>query len=86
MYDIPRDGNEVAAPSLYEAQKWFREEKNIEVNASFDKDSDGWIGFIQRLDYPDLIGTDFLTPTFNFYEDALLETIKLAIETLKKDK
>lgn len=31
MYDIPRDGNEVAAPSLYEAQKWLREEKKIHI-------------------------------------------------------
>ena len=31
MYGIPSDGNEVAAPSLYEAQKWLREEKQIEI-------------------------------------------------------
>ena len=67
---------------LYLAQKWLREENNIEVNASFDKDSDGWIGFIQRLDYPDLMGTDFLTPVFNSYEEALLEGIKEAIKIL----
>ena len=72
--------------SLYEAQKWLREEKKIEVNASFDKDSDGWIGFIQRLDYPDLMGTDFLTPVFNSYEEALLEGIKEVIEILKDNR
>ena len=32
MYDIPMDGNEVAAPSLYEAQKWLREEKQIDIS------------------------------------------------------
>ena len=78
--------NFVLAVHLYEAQKWLREEKKIEANASFDKTEDGWIAFIQRLDYPDLIGTDFLTPIFNSYEDALLEGIKEAIKLFKEEK
>ena len=35
LFGVPRDGNEVAAPSLYEAQKWLREEKGIIVDVSF---------------------------------------------------
>ena len=78
--------NYIDAPTMWEAQKWLREEKKIEVNASFDKDSDGWIGFIQRIDYPDLIGTDFLIPTFNSYEEALLEGVRASIKLLKEEK
>lgn len=71
--------------SLYDAQKWLRQEKNIEANASFDKKDDGWIAFIQRLDYPDLYGTDVLSTVYNTYETALNESIKQAINVLKEE-
>ena len=69
---------------LYEAQKWLREEKKIEANASFDKEDDGWIAFIQRLDYPDLCGTDVFSTVYNTYESALLVSIKEAVKILKE--
>ena len=69
---------------LYDAQQWIREKKNIEVNASFDKQDDGWIAFIQRLDYPDLCGTDILSTVYNTYESALSEGIKEAVKILKE--
>ena len=71
--------------TLYEAQKWLREEKNIEANASFDKTDDGWIAFIQRLDYPDLCGTDIFSTVYNTYESALLVSIKEAVKILKEE-
>lgn len=71
--------------SLYDAQKWLREEKNIEANASFDKKDDGWIAFIQRLDYPDLCGTDVFSAIYDTYESALSESIKEAIKILKEE-
>ena len=70
--------------SLYEAQKWFREEKNMEVNASIDKE-EGWFAFIQRLDYPDLCGTDIFIRAYNTYEEALSEDIKEAVTILKEE-
>ena len=72
--------------TLYNAQKWLREEKQIEVNASFDKTDDGWIAFIQRLDYPDMCGTDVFSTIYNTYESALLVSIKEAIEILKNNE
>ena len=71
--------------SLYNAQKWLREEKQIEANASFDKMEDGWIAFIQRLDYPDLYGTDVFSTVYNTYESALLVSIKEAVKILKEE-
>jgi hypothetical protein len=82
---LPKDvmtANFIDAPTLWEAQKWLREEKNIEVNASFDKEDDGWIAFIQRLDYPDLYGTDVFSTVYNTYESALSESIKEAVKIL----
>ena len=78
-------GDVVSTFTLYEAQKWLREEKNIEANASFDKIEDGWIAFIQRLDYPDLCGTDVFSTVYNTYESALLVSIKEAVKILKEE-
>lgn len=86
MYDNTEVDKILGAILLYEAQKWLREEKKIEVNASFDKIDDGWIAFIQRLDYPDLYGTDVFSTVYNTYEFALSESIKEAIKILKKDE
>ena len=76
--------DQVNRPLLYEVQKWLREEKNIEANASFDKMDDGWIAFIQRLDYPDLCGTDVFSTVYNTYEYDLLVSIKEAVKILKE--
>ena len=82
VLDVPFHDKKI---HLYDAQKWLREEKNIEANASFDKMEDGWIAFIQRLDYPDMCGTDVFSTIYNTYESALLVSIKEAIEILKKE-
>lgn len=79
------NGYSIPKPLLYDAQKWLREEKKIEVNASFDKEDDGWIAFIQRLDYPDLCGTDVFSTIYNTYESALLVSIKEAVKILKEE-
>lgn len=76
--------DQVNRPLLYEVQKWLREEKQIEANASFDKMEDGWIAFIQRLDYPDMCGTDVFSTIYNTYESALLVSIKEAVKILKE--
>lgn len=81
VLDIPFHNQKI---HLYDAQKWLREEKNMEVNASSDKE-EGWFAFIQRLDYPDLCGTNIFTGAYNTYETALSEGIKEAIKILKED-
>ena len=77
--------NFVLAIHLYDAQKWLREEKNLNVNVrAFVKD--GWYYTIQYCDGNPLISllsvTDDLHKT---YEEALLEGIKEAIKILKEE-
>ena len=43
MYGIPSDGNEVAAPSLYEAQKFLREENGIIVYPQYLTNGQTWM-------------------------------------------
>lgn len=85
LYNSELKENECLRVLLYLAQKWLREEKNIEANASFDKMDNGWIAFIQRLDYPDLCGTDVFSAIYDTYESALSESIKEAIKILKEE-
>ena len=77
MYDIPRDGNEVAAPSLYEAQKWLRERHNLHITI-YSQSQESWQYRItkphQKLE-DGLHGEDFVS-----YEDALINAIKECIK------
>ena len=71
---------------LYNAQKWLREEKgmNVYVKAF---NGDGWYYTIQNCKgvriYPPLARIVVLC---HFYEEALLEGIKEAIKILKEEK
>lgn len=67
--------------SLYEAQKWLREEKDILVYP--EKNSFGWyyaihynVGKVQQFKYSE---------EYDSYEDALLEGIKEAVKMLKEN-
>ena len=77
MYDIPRDGNEVAAPSFYEAQKWLREVKKLHITIH-SQSQESWQYRItkphQKLE-DGLHGEDFSS-----YEDALNHAIKECIK------
>ena len=69
-------------PSLYEAQKWLREEKKIEVLAL----SKGMVGApydaqVYTEDYVIQEGIEY-----NSYEEALSEGIKEAVKILKENK
>ena len=92
---------EVDAPTLYEAQKWLREEKRICVEV--DCCAGGYVWDLCKAYHKDWFsgGTTIYThccednainPLLNdcgkydSYEDALLEGIKEAIEILKEEK
>ena len=68
---------------LYEAQKWLREEKNMDVNAFYDNKDATWRFYILEIDSPDLSGTYAYKDAFISYEEALLEGIKEAIKIVK---
>lgn len=67
---------------LYEAQKWLREEKKIEVNATYDNVVElHWHWYMKSL-----TNRNQTTSIINYdsYEQALLAGIKEAIEILKE--
>ena len=68
---------------LYEAQKFLREEKNMDVNAFYDNMDAVWRFYIVEIDSPDLSGTHAYKDAFMSYEEALLEGIKEVVKLLK---
>ena len=70
--------------TLYEAQKWLREEKKIEVNATSDLISDHqWFWVHKSLTN---MNSDVSYPYYKTYEEALLEGIKESVKLLKEEK
>ena len=72
----------IDAPTMWEAQKWLREEKKIEVLAL----SKGMVGApydaqVYTEDYVIQEGIEY-----NSYEEALLEGIKEAVKILKENE
>ena len=96
MYGIPSDGNEVAAPSLYEAQKFLREEKRI--SEEVDSCAGGYVWELCKAYHIDWFsgGTTIYTEEdpnnpllndcgkYDSFEVALLEGIKEAVKILKE--
>jgi len=74
--------NKVQAPTLYEAQKWLREVKKIEVNATYDNVVElHWHWYMKSL-----INRNQTISMINHdsYESALLKAIKEAVKILKE--
>lgn len=70
--------------SLYEAQKWLREEKKIEVNATYDNVVElHWHWYMKSL-----TNRNQTTSIINYdsYEQALLAGIKVAVKILKDNE
>ena len=69
---------------LYDAQKWLRNEKKIEVGASSDcMFEHRWYWYIKSLTNTN---KDVSVRIYQTYEEALLEGIKEAVKLLKKRK
>ena len=67
---------------LYEAQKWLREEKKIEVNATYDNIVElHWHWYMKSLTNRNQIISN---TNYDSYEQALLAGIKEAVKILKE--
>ena len=84
-------GEEKNVPiSLYEAQKWLREEKKIDVLIEIEckdvhlssKHYSVFISYMGRF----MRRFQYLSNEFDSYEEALLEGVKCAVKILKEDE
>ena len=80
--------DQVNRPLLYEAQKWLREEKDIDVLIKLEC-KDVYSSLKHYSVYLSYIGSfirrfQYLLDEFNSYEEALSEGIKIAVKILKE--
>ena len=88
---LPKDvmtANFIDAPTLWEAQKWLREEKDIDVLIKLEC-KDVYSSLKHYSVYLSYIGSfirrfQYLLDEFNSYEEALSEGIKIAVKILKE--
>ena len=71
----------VGAPTLYEAQKWLREEKSILILPDYNI-----FGWFCGIHYPINSAKKYIAKEVNSYEEVLLEGIKEAVKLLKEEK
>lgn len=72
----------VTAPTQSLLQRWLREEKRIETCAVWDNRDGKWVGYVNEMDMPDLVGEYVLSDTYVSYELALEDALKYALKNL----
>lgn len=70
------------APQIHEVLKWFRKEKRIDAGAVWDNRDGKWVGYVNEMDMPDLVGEYVLSDTYVSYEHAALTGIEYVIDNL----
>lgn len=79
--NISRD-NIYFAPTIPQALKWLREEKRIDAGAVWDNMDGKWIGYVNEMDMPDLVGEYVLPNTYDTYELAGIAVIEYVLDNL----
>ncbi len=72
-------------PTLAQAQKWLREVKRIEVNASWESIKRYWFFYTNLMDVPDIVNLEDISDSvYSTYEQALSAGIAAALELIEK--
>ena len=72
-------------PTLAQAQKWLREVKRIEVNASWESIKRYWFFYTNFMDVPDIVNLEDISDSvYSTYEQALSAGIAAALELIEK--
>lgn len=76
------DDKDCVCPTISQVLKWLREVKRIDVGAVWDNMDGKWIGYINEMDMPDLVGEYVLPNTYDAYEQAAIAGIEYVIYNL----
>lgn len=72
--------NCIAAPTISQVLKWLREEKRIDAGAVWDNRDGKWVGYINEMDMPNLVGEYVLPNTHDTYEAATIASIEYVLD------
>ena len=73
-----------SAVPLWQAQKWLREKKNIEVNAVWSYEESDWFTYSSPMCRPQVMDSDVSDTPYSSYEQALSAGIASALELIEK--
>lgn len=76
------DEDDCVCPTISQVLKWLREVKRIDVGAVWDNGDGKWIGYVDEMDMPDLVGVHILSDIYDSYELAALAGIEYVIDNL----
>lgn len=60
----------------------MRKEKRIDAGAVWDNRDGKWVGYVNEMDMPDLVGEYVLSDTYESYEKASLAGIEYVLDNL----
>ena len=72
----------IIAPTISQVLTWLRKEKRIDAGAVWDNRDGKWVGYVNEMDMPDLVGEYVLPDTYVSYELAALAGIEYVINNL----
>lgn len=72
----------VDAPTISQVLKWLRESKRIDAGSVWDNRDGKWVGYINEMDMPDLVGEYILPNTYDTYEQAVIVGIEYVLDNL----
>lgn len=76
------DEDDCVSHTIYQVLKWLREVKRIDAGALWDNRDGKWIGYINEMDMPDLVGEYVLPNTYDAYEQAAIAGIEYVLNNL----
>ena len=67
-------------PRISQVLDWLRTEKRIDAGAVWDNRDGKWVGYVNEMDMPDLVGEYVLPNTYDSYELAAIAAIEYIID------
>lgn len=79
-YKTNKNKIQCSAPTISQVLKWLRDEKRIDAGAIWDNRDGKWVGYVNEMDMPDLVGEYILSDTYDSYELASIAVIEYIID------
>lgn len=67
-------------PRISQVLDWLRKEKRIDAGALWDNRDCKWVGYVNEMYMPDLVGEYILKNTYDSYEIAVVAVIEYIID------
>lgn len=80
IYDGNGTYHHSVEPRISQVLDWLRKDKRIDAGAVWDNRDCKWVGYVNEMDMPDLVGEYILPNTYDSYELAAIAVIEYIID------